>query len=118
MAAPNLISATSIIGRTHAEWITTSLLAIVSNAVDSSEVHRINSLYITNLGSTDATVTVDLYRGGVSFKIVYNIPVPVGNAIVAIAKDSSIYLEEGDSVRISSSLAGVLQYLVSYEVMS
>jgi hypothetical protein len=43
--------------------------------------------------------------------------VTVGDTMVAIAKDTSIYLEEGDSLRISASEAGVLQYVASYEIM-
>lgn len=118
MAAPNLISVTSIIGKTRAEWVTAAPEVVVSNPINSNEVLRINSLYVTNLGSSDQTVTIDLFRGGVSYKIVYNLSVPVGGGVVAIAKDSSIYLEEGDSSRISASQAGVLQYIASYEVMS
>ena len=48
----------------------------------------------------------------------YNLSVPVGQSIVAIGKDTSIYLEEDDSLRLSASQAGVLQYVLSYEVMS
>ena len=108
MAAPNLISASSITGKSVGEWITTSPLAIASNALNSSEVYRINTLFITNLGAADATATIDLY----------NLPVPIGASTVAIGKDTGIYLEEGDSLRISASQAGILQYLLSYEVMS
>lgn len=118
MAAPNLISATSIIGKTKAESITTSLTAILTNNANSSEVHRVNVLYVTNLGASDATVSADFYRGGVGYKIVHNLAVPVGQSVVAIAKDTSLYLEEGDSLRLSASQAGVLQYVLSYEVMS
>jgi hypothetical protein len=70
------------------------------------------------MGLADATVTIDLYRGGQSFKVVYNLPVPIGTSVVAVAKDSSLYIEEGDSLRISASQTGLLQYIVSYEVMS
>jgi hypothetical protein len=118
MAAPNLISASSITGKSVGEWITATPLAIASNALNSSEVYRINTLFITNLGAADATATIDLYRGGVSYKILYNLPVPIGASTVAIGKDTGIYLEEGDSLRISASQAGILQYLLSYEVMS
>lgn len=118
MAAVNLISATSIIGKTHAESVTNTATVVLANALNSSEVYRINVLYVTNLGVADAAVTIDLFRGGVSYKIVYNLPVPTNNSTVAIAKDSSIYLEEGDSLRISANQAGLLQYVVSYEIMS
>lgn len=118
MAAPNLISATSIIGRTTAEWITTTPTAILTNAASSNQVHRVNVLYTTNLGSSDATVTVDIYRSNVSYKLAAGVPVPVGAPLVILGKDTSIYLEEGDALRISSNTAGVLQFVLSYEVMS
>jgi hypothetical protein len=62
--------------------------------------------------------TVDIFRNAVSYKIASSVPVPVANSLVAIAKDTSIYLEEGDSIRISAGSAGVLQYVISYEIMS
>jgi len=118
MAAPNLISTTSIIGKTKAEWILDTLTTILANSANSSQLLRINVLYVTNLGSTDQTVTVDIYRNSVSYKIASAIPVPVGNSLVVIAKDTSIYLEESDQLRISASSASVLQYVASYEIMS
>lgn len=118
MAAVNLISATSIIGKTHAEWVTNTANVVLTNALNSSEVYRLNVLYVTNMGNADAVVTIDLFRGGVSYKVIYNLSVPIGNSTVAIAKDSSLYLEEGDSLRIAANQAGLLQYVVSYEIMS
>jgi len=118
MAAPNLISTTSIVGKTKADWVPATLTAILVNPANSSQAWRVNVLYVTNLGSSDETVTVDLYRNSVSFKLAQSIPVPVGNSLVVIAKDTSIYLEESDQLRISAGSASVLQYVVSYEIMS
>jgi hypothetical protein len=118
MAAPNLISTTSIIGKTQAEWVPDTLTAILSNPANSSQSYRINVLYVTNLGLADDVVTVDVYRNSVSYKLASAIPVPVGNSLVVIAKDTSIYLEEADSLRISAGQAGSLQYVISYEIMS
>jgi len=118
MAAPNIITATSIIGKTHAESITASPLVILQNLSNSNEVLRVNVLYVVNTSVNTTTFTVDLYRNGVSYKIVYNLAVNQGSSVVAIAKDSSLYLEEGDDLRISASQSGVLQFVVSYEIMS
>lgn len=118
MAAPNLTIATSIIGKTKADWVPAALTAILVNPTNSSQAIRINVLYVTNLSSSDTIVTVDIYRNFVSNKIASNIPVYVQNSLVVIAKDTSIYLEEGDSLRISAGSASALQYVVSYEVMS
>lgn len=118
MAAPNLITVSSIIGKTKAEWVPATLTTILNNPSNSSASYRINVLYVTNLGNSDGTVTIDLYRNSISYKIASIVPVPVGNSLVAIAKDTSIYLEENDSLRISASSAGILQYVLSYEIMS
>jgi hypothetical protein len=118
MAAPNLVTTTSIIGKTAAEWVPTTLTAILSNPTNSSQAYRINVLYITNLGLTDDVVTVDIYRNSISYKLASAIPVPVGNSLVVIAKDTSIYLEESDALRVSAGQAGSLQYVLSYEIMS
>jgi|Laugresp1bdmlbsn_1035097.scaffolds.fasta_scaffold03518_2 hypothetical protein len=119
MAAPNLINVTTITGKTKAEWVPDTLTDILVNAVDSLQAHRINVLYVTNLsGSDSTTVTVDLYRSTISYKIASSIPVPMGNSLIVIAKDTSIYLEEGDTLRISSNQNNVLQYVLSYEIMS
>lgn len=118
MAAPNLITTTSIIGKTKAEWVPATLTSILTNPANSNQAWRVNVLYVTNLGIADSTVTVDIFRGATSYKLASSVPVPVGNSLVAIAKDTSIYLEESDSLRISARTAGVLQYVVSYEIMS
>ena len=118
MAAPNLVSSTSVIGRTHAEWVQTTASAILTNPSASNSVLRINSLFVTNLGSSDALLTADLYRASVSYKLAYEVPVSVKSSMVVIGKDTSIYLEEGDILRLLSNLPGTLQFVISYEVMS
>lgn len=118
MAAPNLISSSNIIGKTQAEFATTVPTAMVSNSINSNQVLRINSLFVTNVGGGNTTVTVDFYRGSVSYKLAVDLVVPLGSPIVIIGKDTGIYVEEGDSLRISASQNGILQYLLSYEVMS
>jgi len=117
MAAPNLISTTSIIGKTHAEWATTTISPMLSNTLSSNQVYRINSLFVTNVGGPTTQCTVDLYRNSVSYKLAVDLPIHAGAPIVVVGKDTGIYLEEGDSLRISASQAGILQFLISYEVM-
>lgn len=118
MAAPNLISTTNIVGKTQAEWITTTPTEILTNANNSSTVLRINVLFVTNRGGTAGTATVEFYRGAVAYHVVSGLIVSPNTTSIAIGKDTSIYLEEGDSLRISATTNGILQYVVSYEVMS
>lgn len=118
MAAPNLISITTVIGKTNADWCPSTLSAILANGASTSEVIRINGIFVTNVGNADAAVNLNFLRSGLSFYIAYNNLVPVGTTSVLMGKDNGIYLEEGDSLRISASSANTLQYVVTYEVMS
>jgi len=118
MAAPNLIGITTVVGKTQADWCTTTLTAILANAANTSEVLRINSLFVTNVGNADASVNVNFQRSGLSFYVALNSVVAVGTTSVVMGKDTGIYLEEGDTLRISASANNSLQYLVSYEVIS
>jgi len=118
MAAPNLISVTTVIGKTSADWCPSTLTSILANGVSTSEVLRINGMFITNVGNADAAINVNFERNGLSFYLAYNNMVPVGTTTVIMGKDNGIYLEEGDSLRVSASSANTLQYVISYEIMS
>jgi hypothetical protein len=118
MAAPNLISITTVIGKTQADWCPATLTSILANGANTSEVLRINGLFITNVGNADASVNVNFQRSGLSFYVAYNNLVPVGTTSVIMGKDNGLYLEEGDALRVSASSDNMLQYVITYEVMS
>ena len=118
MSAPNLISINTITGKTVTQDVTTVPATLLSNAVASSTVTKINSLYIANSSSSvDSRITVNFIRGSTSVTIAKNSLVPLGNTLIVIAKDASVYLEEGDSLQISSSTNNALTALISYEVI-
>ena len=52
MSAPNLISINTITGKTVTQDVTTVPATLLSNAVASSTVTKINSLYIANSSSS------------------------------------------------------------------
>jgi len=118
MAAPNLISISTVIGKTRADWCTTSFVTILENGANTGQVIRINSLFVTNVGLADAGAFVDLLRSGLSFYMSYNNLISTGSTTVLMGKDTGIYLEEGDSLRIRASASSTLQYMVSYELIS
>lgn len=119
MAAPNIVAVTSIYGKTAVQAITTSPAAIVSNSAASGTVVKINDLVVSNVDGTNAAnLTVDLYRSSTAYHSHYLIAVPARASLVAIAKDSAIYLEEGDSLRLTASADGDLEAVCSYEVIA
>lgn len=117
MSAPNIVNVTTINGNTAVQSVTTTPTAIVSNAAGSNSVIKVNALYISNSNTTSAAnVTIDLYRSTVAYNIGYLISVPTASTLDVISK--SIYLQEGDSLRLTSGINGAIQSICSYEVIS
>lgn len=120
MAAPNIVNVTTIIGKSAGVALTTSVQTIVSNTASSGKVVKVNMIQVSNIdGVSPADVTVELVKGGTTaFKIVNTVSVPQDAALVVIAKDNSVYLEEGDLIRGSASADGDLHAICSYEEIS
>jgi hypothetical protein len=119
MANPNIVNVTDIRGKTAVQAVGTSATAIVSNTADSGKVFKINSLTIANVdGVNSANISVDLFRSSVAYEIAHTIAVPADSTLVVISKDTSIYLEEGDSLRCTASAASDLEAICSYEEIS
>ena len=118
MAAPNVVNVSTITGRTDVQSVGTTAAAIATNSAASNLVYKINSLVVSNIdGVNDADVTVDLFRSSVAYRIASTITVPADATLVVISKDIGLYLEEGDSLRLTASAAGDLQAICSYEVI-
>ena len=114
MAAPNIVNVTAIYGKTAVQAVSTSATAIVSNGAGSGKVLKINAIYVANVdGTSNADITVDLYRGSTPYRIAYTVAVPADATLDVISK--SIYLEEGDSIRLTASASGDLEAVCSYE---
>jgi hypothetical protein len=117
MAAPNLIQISSVFGRTTGTAINTPVTIIVSNPTSSNKNYKINSLYIANIdNSLPVKVSIDLFRGGNSIRLVDRMDILSGDTLVAICRDTSIYLEEGDSLRCYADKNGLLHAVLSYDI--
>jgi hypothetical protein len=117
MAAPNLLSLTTVTAKTAVQQITTSATAIVTNSAASGKAVKIVALYISNVnGASAADVTIDVYRSTVAYKVGSTISVPADSTLDLINK--VIYLEEGDSLRLTASVNSYLEAVCSYEELS
>lgn len=117
MAAPNLISASAIYGKTAVLAVTTSATAIVTNSAASGKVLKINALYVANVdGTNNAEITADVFRSSVAYKIASTMVVPADGAVSLL--DQPIYLEEGDSLRLTANANSDLEAVCSYEDIS
>jgi hypothetical protein len=119
MAAPNIVNVTTIRGNTAVLNVTTVSTNVVANPASSNKVYKINTLLIANKdGVNSADVTAWLLRGGINYSIANTVTVPADASLVAIAKDTAIYLEEGDAIRLSASANNDLDAICSYEEIS
>jgi hypothetical protein len=116
MAAPNIVSVNSMIGKTDLMNVTTTATAITTCATD--KLYKVNSVVIANIdGTNPADITVDIFRGGVAYHLASTITVPSDATLVVVSKDMGIYLEEGDALRCTASANGDLQAACSYEII-
>lgn len=117
MTAPNVVSVANIYGKSAVQAVTTAATAIVSNATGSNTVVKINALYVGNVDtSAPYKLTVDFFRSATAYRFLYQVSIPAGAGLDVLSK--SIYLEEGDSLRLTADTGSKLEALASYEVIS
>jgi len=123
MAAPNLIGATTITGKSAgANLTTTNATTVLNNPASSGKCLKVNTLNIANYGSNNANVTVSWYNtanvGGTGFPIAGNLTVPTGSTVTIIQKNTQYYLEENTSLGATAGTANTLIVTCSYEDIS
>lgn len=123
MAAPNLIGATTINGKTTGANLTnTSATLVLNNAASSGKCLKVNTLNVCNYGAAAANIGVSFYSGaslgGTGYSIAANVIVPAGATINIIDKSSQYYLEENTSLGATAVTGNTFIVTVSYEDIS
>lgn len=118
MTAPNLYAINSVQGFTNSDGCPNTLTTILDNNATSNEVLRINSLYISNIQTSSASIDIVFRKNNTNNYIAFNNLVNPGSTSVIITRETFIYIEEGCSLMIKASVAGHLQYVLSYEKIS
>ena len=117
MAAPNIVNVTTITGKTAVQAVGTSATAIVTNSAASGKVFKLNSLYVSNVdGTNNAEINVDVYRSSTPYHIAKTVVVPADSTLDIFSK--SVYLEEGDALRLTANATSDLEAVCSYEEIS
>jgi hypothetical protein len=117
MANPNIVNVTTITGKTAVLAVTTTATAIVTNSAASGKVLKVNALLISNVdGANSAEVTVDIYRSSTAYHLASTVVVPADATLDVLNK--SIYLEEGDALRLTAGEDNDLEAVCSYEEIS
>ena len=117
MAAPNVVLVGTITGKTDVSAaVGTTATSIVTNSAASGQVFKVNSMTCANITAGAVTVTVDLFRSSTAYTIAKDISIAAGATLDVLG--NSIYLEEGDVLRVTSDTASALDVVASYEIIS
>jgi hypothetical protein len=119
MAAPNLKSPTTVIGKTVTYAVTTSLAVALINVASSGKVLKVNSVYCANVDGTDAAdISLALFDGTTNRYLAKTIAVPADATQVLVTREGYIYVEEGQSLTAVASADDGLELVISYEEIS
>ena len=120
MAAPNIVNVSTITGKiTGAALGTTLTTSLLANSASSGKVFKINTIIVSNIdGTNNVDITLDVYDGTTAYKLASTIQVPADSTLVVLDKTSSIYLEEGWSIRGGAAVASDAEIIISYEEIS
>jgi hypothetical protein len=100
---------------------------VISNAVNSGKVFKINTLIVSNVDGTNAgNVSVELFKfgaqntstglGNATYAIANTVTVPAKSSLDILAK--SLYLEEGDQIKVKGDANNRLHFISSFEEIS
>jgi hypothetical protein len=116
MAAPNLVSPSSVIGRTEGYAVTTTLTAFLSNAAASNKSFKVVSLVCANIdGINDADLDLSYFNGTTDSFICWTLRIPADSSQVLLSRELFLYLQEGTGLRARASANGDLQLTYTYE---
>jgi hypothetical protein len=116
MANPNVLVATSLIGRTVYSNVTTALSNVVQNSSASNKSLRLVNISLAGIDAViSPNVTIGVVRANVLNYIVANITIPIKSTVIIAGKENNIYLEEGDDLRMVASANNTVWATVTYE---
>ena len=131
MANPNIVNMTTMNGvTTYYTPSGTSAVVLLANAASSGKVYKINQIVAANVnGSSAVNATVSIYTngavaqgsapsGGTAYPIVSTVSVPANASLICVDKTTTIYLQEGTSISVTSGTASGITYSISYEDIS
>lgn len=109
MAAPNIAgSSVAVNGKTYTLAPTNTETDIIA-AVATGHCIRVEAVMVSNIHATnDGWITLVHKRGGNTIRVPYQLPVPVG-ATFNILDGEILYLEEGDSLRMTANASSYLE---------
>ena len=123
MANPNIVNVTSIYGNT-VYLIPANTAATVWTALTpaTNTVNKIDSIVATNVTGSPATTTVSINSatagGGTAYRICYQISVPANAALIVVDKTTAFYVQDNQSVVVTSGTGSAIEYTAAFEAIT
>ena len=114
----NLANTVTITAKTALVNVTTVSANVLSNAANSQQIHKINTIMFNNYSASTTTANVTINRSTGDFFVARLVTIPANSILTVIAKDNAIYLEEGDTLQASVSANSSLHLISGYELLS
>lgn len=123
MANPNIVNVTSIYGNTsYLAPGTTGATTWTALTPTSGTVNKINNIVASNVTGSNATVTVSINSAaggsGTSYRLIYQVTVPVNASIVIVDKSTAFYLGEAQSIVVTVGTSSAIELTASYEAIT
>ena len=127
MANPNIVQVGRILANNVTMTVSTTAdpfaTAVVNNPAGSGKVYKINTIILSNIdGSNNVDATLKLFAeddlGGTGVAFLSEVTVPIKATLVAVDRNSTIYLKENQSIGVTASEADDLSVTASWEEIS
>ena len=132
MANPNIVNVTQIYGQTtYLTPANTANFVLVTNAVNSGNVFKLDQIVAANSTNTAANATVMIFTSGNvvagnavvvassnAFPIASNISVPAYASLIVMDKTTATYLTEDRAIIVATGTNNAISFSVSYEQIS
>ena len=123
MATPNIVGVTDIRGNT-VYLIPTGTSATTWTALTpaTNVVNKIDSITATNVSASAAAITVSINSatagGGTAYRLCYQISVPANASLIIVDKTTSFYVNDAQSIVVTSGVSNALELVATYEAIT
>lgn len=117
MAAPNIVSPTTITLKNVASTVGTSATTIVTCATDKAV--KVSTLLVTNVDGSYSpaarTITCQLSSTAATHAIAMRASINADATLIVVDRNAPIYLEEGQSLQVLAYATGTIHAVACYE---
>lgn len=118
MSNPNIVTVSSMYGRTALVELNSTTSDVITNGVASGTVVKLNDVILTNYSASNVYCNVMINRSSAQYFQLGNVSIAAGETRQVINKNSMIYLEEGDVLQANASASTAISCTASYEIIS